>query len=58
VAHMGSVEIYPKWLAKVFTKRGIQWLFVVTHLVHIVAHIGIYRGQFPYWLAAATVGFL
>ena len=24
VAHMGSVEIYPKWLAKVFTKRGIQ----------------------------------
>jgi len=25
-------------------------------LVHIVAHIGIYRGQFPYWLAAATVG--
>ena len=44
-AAQSSIKIEQKWLAKVFTKRAIKWSFVITHLVHTVAYVGISHAE-------------
>ena len=50
----GCVEIDKKWLAKGSTGLDIRWLFVATHLVDIMANIGISHAELRRKVSSGT----